>query len=67
MNYCSTIYNMGMIKESNAPEKSKEEKQKEVLRNINTPLFKHDLRKKNYNLHKYSSNLHCYIINKKMW
>ena len=30
-----STYNMGMIEKSYAPEKSKKEKQKEVLRNIN--------------------------------
>jgi hypothetical protein len=41
MDNCYSINNMGMIEKCYTPEKSEKQKQKEVLRNNNLPLFHH--------------------------
>jgi hypothetical protein len=42
MYYCITINNMCVVKKVDASEKHKKEKQKEILRNIKHPIFKHN-------------------------
>jgi hypothetical protein len=42
VHYSITVNNMRVVKKGDASEKHKKEKQKEILRNINHPIFIHN-------------------------